>query len=298
MSEPGTPPAASSAPTSSIAERAVVVRGLRLATAVNTLPREALGRVPLVVLPAAGHVWQDYRLILDRFASERRVAAIDWPGFGASDRPAPAAFSYSAEGYAELLSGWLDALGIGRAVLLGNSVGAAAAVRFALAQPRRVAGLALMDPGGFTPPSPRRRIACSLLGTPAILRRVEVTLTSFYLGPANPATRAIVAAHRAQRQTDGYDALIAAYAALWRSFDTPAADLAPLARAVRARALVLRGALDPIISAAQSRRATEALGEHGALEVVLPEAGHLPFLQQPGATLSAIKGLLETAEAE
>jgi pimeloyl-ACP methyl ester carboxylesterase len=275
----------------------VLVRGLRLATAVNTLPRGALGRTPLVVLPAAGQRWQDYRPILDRFAPERRVASLDWPGFGASDRPPPETFAYSAEGYADLLGGWLDALGIGRAVLLGNSVGAAVAVLYALAQPRRVAGLALMDPGGFTPPGPRRRIACSLLGTPAILRRVEVALTSLYLGPANSATRAIVAAHRAQRQSGDYGAMIAAYSALWRSFDTPSADLAPRAREVRARVLVLRGALDPIISASDARRATESLGEHGALEVMLPDAGHLPFLQQPGATISAIKGLLETVDA-
>jgi pimeloyl-ACP methyl ester carboxylesterase len=275
----------------------VLAQGLRLATAVNTLPREALGRTPLVVLPAANHVWQDYRLILDRFASERRVAALDWPGFGASDGPAPNAFAYSAEGYARLLGGWLDALGIGRAVLLGNSVGAAAAVLFALAQPQRVAGLVLVAPGGVTPPGVRRRVACALLGKPAILRRVAMPLTSLYLGPANPATRAILAAHRLQRHSDQYGALIAAYAALWRSFDSPTADLASRAHEVRARALVMRGALDPIISAADARRATESLGEHGALEVVLPEAGHLPFLQQPGAALSAIKGLLEAVEA-
>jgi pimeloyl-ACP methyl ester carboxylesterase len=275
----------------------VLVHGVRLATAVNTLPRDALARTPLVVLPAAGHVWQDYRPILERFVSERRVAALDWPGFGASDRPPPAAFDYSAQGYAGLLGGWLDALGIGRAVLVGNSVGGAAALLYALSQPERVAGLALMSPGGFTPAGMRRRVACALLGAPAILRRVEVAFTSLYLGPAAPATRAILATHRTQRQRDDYPAMIAAYSALWRSFDAPTADLALRARAVRARTLVLRGTLDPIISASDARRATDSLGEHGALEVVLPQAGHLPFLQQPAATLSALKGLLDTVEA-
>jgi pimeloyl-ACP methyl ester carboxylesterase len=286
----------SESPGGGIAERAVVVRGLRLATAVNTVPREHLRRLPLVVLPAANCTWRDYLPILERFAPERRVLALDWPGFGASDRPAPGEFAYSAEGFAQLLGPWLDGLGIGRAVLLGNSVGGAAAVLHALARPERVAGLALVSPGGFTPASLARTAACRALGTPWILRRVEPWLTSLSLGPANPATRAIVAAHRAQRGTAGYQASIAAYAALWRSFDAPAADLAPQARAVRARAMVMRGALDPIISAADARRAAQSLGEQGAFEVVLPDAGHLPFLQQPGPCVSAVRGLLETIE--
>ena len=280
-----------------IAERAVLVRGVRIATAVNTVPREALGRTPLVVLPAAGHTWADYRPILEHFAAERRVAALDWPGFGASDKPLPATFTYSAEGYAALLGPWMDGLGLGRAVLLGNSVGGAVAVLHALAQPQRVAGLVLVAPGGFTPPGPWRALACRILGTPWVLARVEPAFTSLYLGPANPATRQIVAAHRALRATPTYRATIAAYAALWRSFDTPAADLAARARDVRARAIVVRGALDPVISAADARRATESLGERGAFEVVLPEAGHLPYLQQPAAFLSAVRGLLDTVEA-
>jgi pimeloyl-ACP methyl ester carboxylesterase len=41
----------------------------------------------------------------------------------------------------------------------------------------------------------------------------------------------------------------------------------------------------------------EALGEHGGLEVTLPEAGHLPHLQQPERFYQALEGLILTAEA-
>src|SRR5947209_6541791 len=77
-----------------IAERVVQVQGTRIATAMNDVPRALLARVPLIVLPAIGPVWSDYRLILERVARERRVFALDWPGFGASDKPAPATFAY------------------------------------------------------------------------------------------------------------------------------------------------------------------------------------------------------------
>lgn len=280
-----------------IAERGIMVQGMRIATAMSDAPRAFLARAPLVVLPAADHSWEDYRPILEQFAPERRVFALDWPGFGGSDRPAPTDFTYSAERYTEILTDWLNALGIARAVLLGNSIGGAAALRYAVAQPQRVAGLVLVSPGGFTPPGITRTLACRLLGSPRILRRIEPAVVSFYLGPTTDATRAIVERRRALRATSDYDASIAAYAALWRSFDMPAADLTGLAAQVRAPAIVVRGALDPIISAIDTRRAVAAIGERGAPEVVLPEAGHLPFLQQPSRFFQTVAGVLNTAEA-
>src|SRR5215471_13265330 len=93
-------PATAKAETSRLAERAVQVAGLRIATAMNDVPRALMTRVPLVVLPAANHSWQDYRLILERFAPERRVFALDWPGFGASDKPSPSDFAYNMQSYA------------------------------------------------------------------------------------------------------------------------------------------------------------------------------------------------------
>ncbi len=286
-------------PSPHIAERAVQVRGLRIATAMSDAPRALLARVPLVVLPAANHPWSDYRAIVERFAPERRVFALDWPGFGNSSKPTPAEFSYSVETYAEVLADWMDGLGIARAVLLGNSVGAGAAIRYVAAHPKRVLGLLLVASAGFTPPGLARTLASRLLGTPAILRRVIGGFTSLYLGPTTAQTQALMQRFRARRGEPEYGASIAAYAALWRSFDTPAADLTEIARQVTAPSIVVRGALDPIITAAETRRAAEALGGaggKGALEVILPNAGHLPFLQQPARFFKAAEGLIATAE--
>lgn len=281
-----------------IAERGIVVQGLRLATAMSDAPRALLRHAPLVVLPAAGHSWSDYRPILERFATERRVFALDWPGFGGSAKPAPADFDYSSRAYAALLPDWLNALGLARMVLVGHSVGGAAALRYAAAHPERVAGLALVAPGGFTAPGVSLAVATRVLGTPAILRRVEPAVTSLYLGPTTPETQAIVARHKALRHEEDYAAFIQAYAALWRSFRRPDEQLAALAEQVSAPALVLRGALDPAVTAADARRASRAIGgaDHPTLEVVLPEAGHLPFLQQREHFNDVLAGLLNTAE--
>jgi 3-oxoadipate enol-lactonase len=265
----------------------------------NDVSRPLMARAALVILPAANHPWQDYQLILERFAPQRRVFALDWPGFGASDKPAPSVFAYSIQTYAAILSGWMDSLGIARTVFVGNSVGAAAAIQYAAAHPQRALGLLLVAPAGFTPPGIARWIAARLLGAPGPLRAVVGGFTSLYLGPTTDATRAVMERQNKRRATADDNDSIAAYAALWRSFDTPAADLVAAAREVTAPSMVVRGALDPIITEADARRAAEALGANSgkrALEVVLPGAGHLPFLQEPERFLKAVEGLLTTAE--
>jgi pimeloyl-ACP methyl ester carboxylesterase len=280
-----------------LVERGVAVRGVRLASAMNDASRELLARAPLVVLPAAAFTWQAYTPILEHFGRERRVFALDWPGFGASEKPAPDAFSYSSTSYAEMLAGWMDGLGIARVVLLGNGIGATVAIRYAAAHPKRTLGLALSGPLGFGAGGRFGRLAGRALTRPALLRRLEPVRTSLALGPTTPLTTEIALRRREQRAADDYPASVAAFAALWRSLAVERDELVARAKAVTAPAIVLRGAMDALVTESDAQRAAEALGEHGGMRIELPDAGHLPFLQQPGPFLRAVAGVLNTAEA-
>ena len=297
--EPAAPHAdsAQAATTIPIAERGIMVEGQRLATAMSDAPRSFLARAPLVVLPDADYRWEDYRPILAHFAPERRVFAFDWPGFGGSAKPAPDTFAYTPAHFSAILAGWLDTVGIARAVLVGHGIGALAAVQYAAEHPQRVAGLCLVAPSGFAPRGPLLGLAKRALGVPWLLRRIEPRMVSFSLGPSNENTEHLLAARREQRAHPGYAATVAAHAALWRSAAHSKEDGTALAKRVSAPTMVLRGALDPLCSAGDARRAAEAFGEHGALEVTLPGAGHLPMLQSETRFLAAVRGLLETAEA-
>ena len=280
-----------------LVERGVTVRGVRLASAMNDASRALLARAPLIVLPAAAFAWQDYTTILEHFGRERRVFALDWPGFGASEKPAPDAFAYSSTSYGEMLAGWMDGLGIARAVLLGNGIGATAAIRYAAAHPQRTLGLALSGPLGFGAGGRFGRLAGHALTRPGLLRRLEPVLTSLALGPTTPLTTEIALRRRAQRAADDYPAAVAAFAALWRSLAEERDDLLARAKETTTPAIVLRGALDALVTESDAQRAADALGEHGAVRIELPDAGHLPFLQQPGPFLRAVAGVLNTAEA-
>src|SRR5262249_57035243 len=131
--------------------RQVVVDGVRLAL-------DDAGDGPAIVcLHAIGHGAADFARLRRRLAPRWRVLAPDWPGQGrsAADREPPRAARYAA-----LLDGLLDACGVGRAVILGNSIGGAAALRYAPPRPQRVSALVLEKSGGLhhtaDPPPPDR----------------------------------------------------------------------------------------------------------------------------------------------
>jgi 4,5:9,10-diseco-3-hydroxy-5,9,17-trioxoandrosta-1(10),2-diene-4-oate hydrolase len=91
--------------------------------------------------------WSNFRGNFPVFAGQFRTVVMDMPGFGKSGRPEldRAYPRVAADGLARLL----DGLGIGRAHLLGNSMGGYVALEFALAYPDRVNRMVLMGPGGL-----------------------------------------------------------------------------------------------------------------------------------------------------
>jgi pimeloyl-ACP methyl ester carboxylesterase len=296
--EAGKPGVAEESGAITLTERGVVIEGQRVASAMSDGARGLLAHAPLVVLPDAGARWSDYRAIMERFATSRRVFALDWPGFGASARPAPEEFAYMLDHLALVFGQWLDSLGVARAVLLGHGLAAGVVTRYAVAHPLRTLGMALVGPLGFTPAPPSmEKLAGRALRSPRLLRLAEPTLTSLTLGPTTEQTRAIEAQRRAARKLPDYATTLAATVALWRDADATRAQAVALARQTRAPGLVIRGALDPLCTAAEARLVAEALGERGGLEVTLPEAGHLPHLQQPERFYQALEGLILTAEA-
>src|SRR5215213_11879723 len=73
-----------------------------------------------------------------------RVHVLDLPGFGGSSKPALA--KYGAPFFARSVLGTMDALGIERAHLVGNSMGGRVAIEVGLRSPDRVRGIALLSP--------------------------------------------------------------------------------------------------------------------------------------------------------
>ena len=123
-----------------IEERRIEVDGL------STRYLEAGEGPPLVLLHALGESAVDWRWVLPALARTHRVYAPDLPGFGGSGKPAA---GYSSAFFARFVAAYLDALGVERAVVAGNSLGGLAVLRLALSEPERVGALALIDSAGL-----------------------------------------------------------------------------------------------------------------------------------------------------
>jgi pimeloyl-ACP methyl ester carboxylesterase len=120
------------------------------------------GRGPAVVLlHGLGGFAQSWRHNIAPLASRATVYAVDLPGFGRSAKPRT---RYSLAYFARALHGFLDALGISQASLVGHSLGGAVAVTYALTHPTRVERLALLGavvPGFTWHVSWRHRLVCA-----------------------------------------------------------------------------------------------------------------------------------------
>ena len=75
---------------------------------------------------------------------DHTVHAIDLPGFGSSSKPARGA--YDAPYFARSVLGYMDAMAIERAHLVGNSMGGRIAIELALTEPDRAETLSLLAP--------------------------------------------------------------------------------------------------------------------------------------------------------
>lgn len=104
---------------------------------------------PVLLLHGSGpgvSAYANWRLTMPALAEEHRVVAFDQPGFGFTERPQGA--TYSVAGWTDHVLGVLDALGLARVDLVGNSFGGAIALRFAAEHPDRVNRLVLMGSVG------------------------------------------------------------------------------------------------------------------------------------------------------
>jgi pimeloyl-ACP methyl ester carboxylesterase len=117
------------------------------ANGIGTNYLEAGSGSPVVLVHGSGpgvSAYANWRLTIPDLATEHRVLAPDMAGFGFSDKPG----SYSMERWVNQLDGFLTAVGLDKASLVGNSFGGGLAIAFAARFPERVDRLVLMGSMG------------------------------------------------------------------------------------------------------------------------------------------------------
>jgi len=224
----------------------------------------------------------------DALSAGRRVIAVDWPGHGNSPAADP---PLGAPDFGAVAVEFVDALDLTNLVVIGNSVGGYAACRIALERPDRVAGLVLVNNGGFTPQTPVIRAFCAVMGRPAVIRACARFFARAYMRPKTAADAAIVARVTARAKTP-QGARTAA--AVWRSFSAPAHDLRGVAKDIATPVLITWGARDLTAPVRWGKAVAKAIP--GARFTTLP-TGHVVFSSEPQAWLREVAPFLDSAQA-
>jgi pimeloyl-ACP methyl ester carboxylesterase len=232
-----------------------------------------------------------------------RVHAIDLPGFGGSSKPATA--PYSARWFAETVVAVMDAQGIERAHLVGNSMGGRVAIEVGLQAPERVRGLALLCPAvafirrGYHPIVKLARPEFGLLPHRFGRGTVAKQFWSMFHDPdtVDPAV-ADVAVDEFQRIYSSAGARFAFLSAARNiylekpfgrgGFYPRLAELAP-------PALFVWGSHDPLIPPGFKRHVAEWLPS--AEQIVLDRCGHVPQVERPDQTNGLLRRFLARVDA-
>ena len=250
---------------------------------------------PVLCLHAIAHGGRDFETFIALTAGRGlRVATLDWPGQGRSppDRTgAPAC----ATRYAEILEAALLVLYPNgeTPILIGNSIGGAAAILAASRRPDRVKALVLSNPGGLAPVTPFVRDFCLALA--AIFRAGvggEPWFPAFYGLYYRGVLRERRAAEQRRRIVASGREVAPRLAEAWASFADPATDLRETLKALPIPILFAWARGDHIVSWSRSRAAVTASGA----KVRFFPGGHSPFLEDPEAYADTVVGFARGLE--
>lgn len=229
-------------------------------------------------------IWRRVVPLLD----ERRVVALDVPGFGASP---PAGPGFLLEDVAAAI---LD--GLPRCEpfdLVGHSMGGAIALTMASLAPERVRRLVLCAPAGLQPMPPAAARAFGALGQAFIhARRTGAPLAAHALG--RRLLLAAGTANGASFDPEDVVAMINASRGATRIAEAlesvTRADLRPLLTSVPAGLGLLWGAEDRIVPAALIDGVLRRRAD--AVAATIPGAGHIAMMESPAAFVAALGDIL------
>ena len=252
---------------------------------------------PLVFIHGLAGCWQNWLEQLAVFAAERRVIALDLPGFGYSPMPRE---QISISTYARIVDELLAALGIDSAAVVGNSMGGFIGAELAIAHPNRVDRLVLVSAAGITTdhapigrlvPALRFAERALLMATGAVAarsdtvaRRPRLRLATLSIAAAHP-TRLPVPLAAEQLRGSGKPGFIDAFQSITHY---TIRDRLPQ---IAAPTLVVWGARDLLVP----RRDADVFARliPDARKIVYPDTAHVSMLERPDRFNADVRSFLE-----
>lgn len=222
--------------------------------------------------------------IYPSFMKNRRVIALDYPGYYLSEKKedVPYDIPYAADAVVELI----DKLNLENVVLVGSSMGGGVAMEVALKDPDSISAVILADPVGFSGRNPFLAAMISLqvsLLPEEIVRmkmfdRLISRVDTFFYDKEDPFADIITDWYYAMEERDDFGIWISILTKMARS--VLRADYRKTAGDIKAPTYIIWGDKDEVLPPEGLEIADEAMGENLKVEM-MPNVGHLPFVEDP-----------------
>lgn len=257
----------------------------------TTFVKEGKGRgseAPILLLHGFDSSVFEFRRLLPLLAPHREAWALDLLGFGFTERVAGLTFS-PEEIREHLYAFWEQAIAC-PVVLVGASMGGAAAIDFALQYPQAVDRLVLLDSAGFAKGGPETKvmvppldwIATEILRNSWVRNRIsQLAYCDRSFASADAATCAAL-----HLDCEGWrQATIAFTKSGGYTF------LAVRIREVGAKTLVVWGEDDRILGTQDAEKFEQAIADCQLMWI--PNCGHVPHLEKPERTAELLLSFLQ-----
>jgi pimeloyl-ACP methyl ester carboxylesterase len=235
-----------------------------------------------------------FRPIIAALEEEREVIALDLPGHGESDRPAPESFAYDYAAFSDVVDEVMGTLGIARADLMGASMGGGTALALAARRPERVQRLIVIAAAIYPPLSLtlEAKLALAPGAGPFLFKHVfgrrEFERGARFMAVRDPKcidSEWVDYFWERFNRAGGRDA---SYACMKMLCTLPENTGDP--GRVRAPTLLVWGDQDRMVPLASGKRLQRAVA--GARLEIIPACGHMPHIERPDALMRAVRPFL------
>ena len=241
---------------------------------------------PLLLIHGLGASCDYWRYNIRALSQGYQVYAFDLPGFGRSDKRMD---DYSLHFAGEFVAAFLDTQGVDRASLVGNSLGGAVSLQFAVQHPHRLEKLVLVSSGGLGRELPLsfRLLTIPLLGESIAWAwgtrpGMRLTLRSIVYDPQVLKDELVDQMAELARLSGAKEMLLSVARTGINLRGQNMKLLEPLLRRVpeiEAPTLIIWGAQDPIIPVAHAHIAHQMI-RNSQLHI-LDRCGHVPQIEKP-----------------
>lgn len=253
---------------------------------------------PIVFVHGLSGSWPNWLEQLPVLAGEHRVIALDLPGFGHSPMPRE---QITISGYARVLEGLMDSLGVDAATLVGNSMGGFVSAELAIAYPQRVERLVLVSAAGIS--TYQRPEVMRAIPWLTRVERIVAAYTAWMASKSDTvvrrrglrnATLGLVVRHPGrlpgplaaeQLRGAGKPGFMQALGAL---LDYPIRERLP---EIACPTLIVWGAEDRVISLRDADVFEELIPD--SHKVVFEDTGHMAMLERPAAFNELLREFIE-----